>query len=162
MKNKMDILFAPEVDEAPKIIISIKKFNHVYLGLYKGFDKKTAKEVTRYFWAEHDHRDMFFRCMVSEDMKYFTLDAIANNLIKPFSVSTLQKEVFNSLKEHTNCFVNESGKLAKIYKEAIINGQSPFMIFRDSDVEQEFTIAELHIIDTLNRTWFLDATIQFA
>lgn len=162
MKHKMDILFAPEVDNAPKIIISIKRFNHVYLGLYKGFDKKTAKEVTRYFWAEHDHRDLFFRCMVSEDMKSFNLDAIANNLIKPFPVSTLQEEVFKSLKDHTQKFVNESGSLAKIYKEAIINGQSPFMIFRESEIEQEFTIAELNIIDTLNRTWFLDATIQFA
>lgn len=82
MNQKMDIVFAPEL-KAPKLLITMKRFNHVYFGLYRGFDKDTLQEVVRYFWAEHNNGDSFFRCLVTKDheLTHWSLDAIGNHLI---------------------------------------------------------------------------------
>lgn len=161
MKNKMDIIFAPKMDENPKLIISIKKFHHVYFGLYKGFDQKTLKKVTRYFWAEHGTEQLFFRCLITEDLKNWHLDAIANNLIKPFPVTKIQTNVFNEIEASLIKFINKDGILLKPYQDAIIEGGSPLLILKEEDDSADFSPAECNILNTLNQTWRLDASIQF-
>lgn len=163
MNDKMDIIFSPTIEEAPKLLISMKKINHVYFGLYKGFDKRTLKEVVRYFWAEHNNDEQsFFRCLVTKDqnMTFWTLDAIANNLITPIRITSLQKEVLEGLTSHMKSFVNKDGILIEKFRKAMNEVSSPLLIIKEES-DADFSAAEHHIIATLNATWRLDSNIQF-
>jgi len=162
MNDKMDLIFSPIIDEAPKLLISMKRFNHVYFGLYKGFDKKTAKEVIRYFWAEHNNGDSFFRCLVSSDdnLNTWTLDSIANNLIIPMPITKIQKNVLIDIKNHVSSMLDENGHLTDKFKKAMKEMESPFLILKNEN-SSEFSIAEHHILATLNATWRLDSELEF-
>lgn len=162
MNQKMDIVFAPELKEAPKLLITMKRFNHVYFGLYRGFDKDTLQEVVRYFWAEHNNGDSFFRCLVTKDheLTQWALDAIGNHLIPPMKVTDIQKEVLVELQDHMKNLITEEGVLVEKFNEAIENFGSPLLIVKDND-DEGFSVAEKHILATLNSTWRLDSSIEF-
>lgn len=162
MNQKMDIVFSPELKEAPKLLITMKRFNHVYFGLYRGFDKDTLQEVVRYFWAEHDNNETFFRCLVTKDheLNNWSLDAIGNYLIPPMKVTDIQKEVLVELQEHMQNLTTADGVLLEKFNKAIENFGSPLLILKDNDTEG-FSVAEKHILATLNSTWRLDSSIEF-
>lgn len=162
MNQKMDIVFSPELKEAPKLLITMKRFNHVYFGLYRGFDKDTLQEVVRYFWAEHDNNETFFRCLVTKDheLNNWSLDAIGNYLIPPMKVTDIQKEVLVELQEHMQNLTTADGVLLEKFNKAIENFGSPLLILKDNETEG-FSVAEKHILATLNSTWRLDSSIEF-
>jgi hypothetical protein len=162
MNKKMDIVFSPELKESPKLLITMKNFNHVYFGVYRGFDKDTEKEVIRYFWAEHNDGDCFFRCLVTKDheINYWSLDSIANNLIPPMKITDIQREVLVELTTHMENLTTEQGTLVDKFNKAIESFGSPLLIVKDND-EEGFSIAEKQILATLNSTWRLDSSIEF-
>lgn len=159
MKKKLDIIYLPDIDALPKIVLTIKKFNHVYFGLYKGFDNKTFKEVKRYFWAEHDDVELFFRCLVTEDLKTWTLDAISNSLIPPFPITSLQKDILIDIDKTLLNLLNKDGLVLDKYKTAVEKYNSPLLILKENDDSSEFSEAEINILNTLNKTWRLDASL---
>ncbi len=160
MKKKLDIIYLPDIEALPKIVLTIKKFNHVYFGLYKGFDSKTLNQVKRYFWAEHDDNDLFFRCLVSEDFDRWTLDAISNKLMPPFPITSLQKDILTDIDNTLLNIINKDGLVLDKYKTAVKNYESPLLILKENGDSSDFSNADINILNALNQTWRLDASLQ--
>lgn len=160
--KRFDLVFNPIPNEKPKLIISMRKFNHVYLGLYKGFNETANKEDIKFFWAEHNDKDIFHRCLVSsERLKCWNLDILEDGISESYEVTTLHRRILTDLSQDLY-YLNEDGFLKSQYNILSKKESNYTFILREEDSTQEdLSIAEIEILSVLNNSWSLDTSINF-
>lgn len=160
--NRFDLVFNPILNEKPKLVISMKRFNHVFLGLYKGFNESIKKEEVRFFWAEHNNKDGFHRCLISnERLSCWNFDALEEGIADSYEVSCVHKKILTELYED-QYFLDNDGYLEKDYKILVKKDSNYTFMLRDEDSNQDdLSIAELEILSVLNHSWSLDTKLNF-
>lgn len=160
--KRFDLVFSPIQNEKPKLIISMRQFNHVYLGLYKGFNENANKEDVNFFWAEHNNKDTFHRCLVSSDrLKCWNFDALENGISESYDLTALHKKILTDLNNDIY-FLNHEGFLKPQYNILLKRDNNYTFVLREEDSDQEeWSLAEVEILSVLNNSWSLDTSLNF-
>lgn len=159
--KRFDLIFNPVITDKPKMVLTMFRYNHVYIGMYKGLNKLTEKEECKFFWAEHGRtKDSFFKCLISNDkLNCWNYDAIEDAITVPYEISKLHRKVINEILED-QYLIDSEGFVKKQYKRII--EKSPTLILRNEDDDQEdLSPAEVEILNALNDCWKLEVSLKF-
>lgn len=158
--KRFDLIFNPVLTEKPSIALTMFRYNHVYIGCYKGVNKNTQEYETKFFWAEHDNKDSFYKCLISNNnANRWTIDALDDVIPQPTKISTLHQKIITQIKDN-QYLLNNAGYVKDTYK--ILLSKSPTLILRsENDDQEDISIAEMEILDVLNSHWQLDSRFRF-
>lgn len=160
--KKFDLVFNPIITEKPKLIISMRNFNHVYLGFYKVFNESSDKDVIKFFWAEHNNKDTFYRCLLSnERLNCWSSDMLEVGISESYEVSNLHKKILTELLQD-QYFLNESGFLKQQYNILLKKESNyTFILREESSLQDDLSIAEIEILSVLNKSLSIDSSLKF-
>ncbi len=157
--NRLDLIYNPLPNEKPKMIISMARYNHVYIGFYKGFNSQNNKEDLKYFWAEHNNND-FYRCLISNDkLKLWNIDAIENAICEPYVISNTHKKAIEYLLEN-QYILDENGLIKKQYSDLL--GKSSTLLIKSEGSSDNLSLAEVEILTCVNGCLKTDFTLNFS